>query len=72
MAAHYSRNASNNKNESNNRMANIVHCKKWIFQKNVNMTSKDNEITYLLFQETFQLSYQFWMVVDKFVFPDYS
>jgi hypothetical protein len=24
MAAHYSRNASNNKNESNNRMANIV------------------------------------------------
>jgi hypothetical protein len=36
------------------------------------MTSKDDEITYLLFQETFKLSYQFWMVVDKFVFPDYS
>ncbi len=49
-----------------------VHCKKWIFQKNVNMTSKDDEIAYLLFQETFQLSYQFWMVIDKFVFPDYS
>jgi hypothetical protein len=36
-----------------------LHCKKWIFQKNVNMTSKDDEITYLLLQETFQLSYQF-------------
>ncbi len=55
-----------------NQFALVLHCKKWIFQKNVNMTSKDDETTYLLFQENFQQSYQFWMVVDKYVFPDYS
>ncbi len=36
----------------------MYHYKKWIFQKNIDMTSKDNETTYLLFQETFQVSHQ--------------
>jgi hypothetical protein len=45
--------------EHENPLIGLLHCKKWIFQKNVNMTSKDDEITHLLFQETFQLSYQF-------------
>jgi hypothetical protein len=31
-----------------------IHCKKWLFQKNVNMTNKDGETTYLLFQQISQ------------------